>query len=220
MPVAAPLIGAAVSIGGSAIAAGASSSAADKAAAAQKAANDQAIAEQRRQYDQNRIDLAPYRDAGSQALNQYLNLSGTNGARPQLDAITALQGSPAYQSLFQNGQNTILANAAATGGLRGGNTQSSLANFGRDTLAQVIQSQLADYSGLITGGQNAAAQTGTFGANSANAIADLLSGSGKAQSNAALQSGAATATAIGDITKTLSGAVNNGAIQNWVGKLF
>lgn len=208
MPAAA-IAGAVATIGGSVIAAGSAKSAANKAAAAQQAANEQAIAAQQAQYQQTRSDLMPWQTAGKSALSGQSDLLGLNGTAAQQAAITNLQGSPLYQSLFGNGQNTILANAAATGGLRGGNTQRSLADFGRDTLAGVYQSQLANLGGVSEQGQNAAAQTGQFGANATNQVSALLSGTGTAQANAALTAGGANVGATNSIVSALTRAINN-----------
>jgi hypothetical protein len=81
---------------------------------------------------------APYRDIGAKALSQYGDLVGTHGAAQQQSAIDALKASPFYQSLFRTGEETELQDAAATGGVRGGNTQRSLADFGSDTLMKTI----------------------------------------------------------------------------------
>ena len=220
MPVAVPLIGAAATIGGAALIADSTSSAAESAANAQTAANDKALAQQQAQYQQTRSDLMPYQTAGQQALASQSDLLGLNGTAAQQAAIAAQKSSPLYQSLFDNGQNTLLANASATGGLRGGNTQSSLANFGRDTLAGVIQNQLSNLSGLSEQGQNAAAQTGNFGAGAANAATQLLNNSGAAQANAAYTVGGANAALINSITGAVTGLSNNQSVQNFVGKIF
>jgi hypothetical protein len=100
-----------------------------------------------------------------------------DAATQQQDAITALQGSPLYTSLMRNGQNTILSNASATGGLRGGNIQRSLADFGSDTLASVIQQQLSNLSGISGQGLSAtgtAANTTTAGNSNATSLATQL----------------------------------------------
>lgn len=222
MPAAVAVAGitAAASIGGSVIASNSAKSAANKAAAAQQTANEQAIAAQQAQYQQTRSDLMPWQTAGKSALSGQSDLLGLNGAAAQQAAITNLQGSPLYQSLFGNGQNTILANAAATGGLRGGNTQTSLANFGRDTLAGVIQSQLANLGGVSEQGQNAAAQTGQYGANAANQVSALYNNTGTTQANAALTAGGASVGATNSIVSSLTGLANNTAVQQWAGKLF
>lgn len=70
-------IGAIASVAGSLIA----SSSTDKAAGQQGAGAGAAIAEQRRQYEQNRSDLAPYRVAGSAALRRLQSLLGM-GPKP------------------------------------------------------------------------------------------------------------------------------------------
>lgn len=67
----------AIAIGGSALISGAvGSHASDKAAKAQGEASDAAIAEQRRQFDLTRQDLAPYLNTGRQALNALGSIYG------------------------------------------------------------------------------------------------------------------------------------------------
>lgn len=207
-------------IGGGLIASSSAKSAANKAAAAQQASDAQAIAEQQRQYNQSRSDLMPWQTAGAQALGQQGNLLGLNGGEQQQSAIDALKSGPLYQSLFGNGRDALLANASATGGLRGGNTQGALANFGRDTLAGVIENQVSRLGGVAEQGQNAAARTGALGANSANAISSLLQSSGQAQAGAYLTNGAINASLANNIAGTIGGLANNKAVQGWVGKLF
>ena len=220
MPVAALAIGAVASIGGSLIAGSAARSAANRAAQAQTDANNAALAQQNAQYQQTRTDLMPYQQAGTQALGQQGDLLGLHGGTAQQTAIDALKASPLYTSLFGNGRDAILANASATGGLRGGNVQGALANFGRDTLAGVIENQVSRLSGVSEQGQNAAAQTGQFGANAANVNSQLLNNSGAAQGNAAYAVGGANAGIATGIASTLGGLANNQTVQNWVGKLF
>ncbi len=220
MPVASAIIPAVAGIGGSIIAGNSAKSAANKAAASQTAADQAAIAEQRRQYDQTRGDLQPWMQQGQNASAQQGDLLGLNGPEAQQAAISAQQGSPLYESLFRNGQNTLLQNASATGGVRGGNTQGALANFGKDTLAQVIEAQLTRLGGVSEQGQNAAAQVGNFGANAANNIGQSLGNTGAAQAGAALVGGAANSAMIKGITGSLTGLANNQNVVNWAGKLF
>lgn len=59
-----------------------------------------------------------------------------------------------------------MQNASATGGIRGGNTQRGLADFGGDLLSQLIQQQIGNYGGLVDIGRGAATTTGAFGAQS------------------------------------------------------
>lgn len=170
MAFAAPLIGAGASILGGVLGKGASK----KAQAAQTAAINQATAEQRRQYDITRADNLPWLTAGQGALGQQQGLLGLQGGDIQSQLIAQLKGSPAFTSLYDTGADTILQSAAATGGLRGGNLNNSLAQFSSGLLSTAIQNQLQNLGGLSGMGQQAGATLGQFGANSTNQIAQLL----------------------------------------------
>ncbi len=215
-------LGAVATIGGSLISSGNSSDAMNNATQAQTAANDQAIAEQQREFGINQANQAPWLAAGQDALSQQMGLLGlgSGGATQQQSAISQLQNSPLYQSLFRNGQNTVLNNAAATGGLRGGNTQSSLANFGSDTLAQVIQQQLANLGGISGTGQTSANQLGSAGQNTANSISSLLSQNGQSQAGGILGTAGVNNNAINSISKSLGGLFGNSGFQSGLSGLF
>lgn len=107
-------------------------------------------------------------------------LLGLNGTADQQTSISALLASPQYTTGVQQGEESILANASATGGLRGGNTQNSLSRFRADLLNNVIQNQMQNLSGVTSLGQNAAAGVGNNGLNVASNIGSLLSQQGQA----------------------------------------
>lgn len=104
--------------------------------------------------------LQPFIGAGTQALGSQQALLGLSGPEAQAAAIAALQQSPFFTSQLELGENRILQNASATGGLRGGNTQAALAQFSPQLLAQTIQQQLGNLGGLSAQGQNAAGAAG------------------------------------------------------------
>lgn len=185
--------------------------AANTAASAQSDASAAGIAEQRRQFDAIQSLLSPYVNAGTGALTGQQNLLGTNGTAAQQSAISALQASPAYTSQLQAGQDAILANASATGGLRGGNVQAALGQFSPALLAQTIQNQLAGLGGLSSLGQNAAAGVGNAGLATSNQITSLLGQQGQAQAGAALAAGKADSQFINSAF---------GALGNFVGSKF
>jgi hypothetical protein len=170
---------------------------AKKAAAAQTQAINSGIAEQRRQYDQSRGDFMPFLEAGTGALGQTQDFLGLHGADPQAAAIAMLKASPAFTSLYGTGQDTILQNAAATGGLRGGNTQNSLAQFGSGLLSSVIQNHLQNLGGLVNIGSGTAGQLGQLGQSSAANISNLFTQQGKAQATGIAGQTAAMQSAIG-----------------------
>lgn len=220
MPVAGAIISAVGAIGGGLIGA----SGAKSAANAQSQSDARAIAYQKQKDAQIRGDLSTWRNYGENAADQQGSLLGLNGVVQQRLAIQHLQNSPLYKSLFQNGQDTLLANASATGGLRGGNTQGALANFGRDTLAEVIQNQLGQLGGVSTTGQNSAAQTGAFSQNSANSISQLLANQGGAQASGILGSAGSFAAglngAAGGLAQLLQHNSGGGGVAPGVSNYF
>ena len=97
--------------------------------------------------------MQPYQQAGEAALQQQLALSGALGQ----DAFNqAYQESPQMAFLREQGMRANLSGAAATGGLGGGNVQKELQRFGQGLASQGLQNQIANLSGLTSGGQNAA----------------------------------------------------------------
>lgn len=189
-------------------------SAARTAAGAQTQASEASIAEQRRQFDAVQALLKPYVDAGGGALTGQQNLIGLNGAGPQQAAITALEKSPAMTAATTLGENAILANASATGGLRGGNVQGSLAQFRPQILAQLINDQYSRLGGLSTMGANAATMTGNAGLQTGSNISNLITQAGAANAGAALAAGKADAQMWGNI----AGAVGQFAALGGFGK--
>jgi hypothetical protein len=173
--------------------------AANAAAGAQTEATELGIEEQRRQFDAVQKLLAPYVNAGTGALTAQQNLLGLGGVDAQRAAITQLEQSPQFQSLTQQGEQGILANASATGGLRGGNVQGALVQFRPQLLSQLIDQQYGRLGGLTSMGQNAAAGTGNAGMQTGQGISNLLQQQGAAQAGAALASGRANAQMIGSI---------------------
>ena len=170
-------------VGAGAAAYGASKSgkASEKAGEAQSEASQAGIEEQRRQFDKFVELLSPYTKAGTGSLAAQQNILGLNGAAAQKQAISEIETSPYFQSTAQQGENAILQNASATGGLRGGNTQGALAQFRPQLLNQLVQQQYQNLGGITTLGQNSAAQTGSAGMASANNIGNLLAQGGAAQ---------------------------------------
>lgn len=163
--------------------------AAMRASELQAGLSQQGIAEQRRQFDALQALLAPFVKTGTSALGGQADLLGLNGATAQGSAIDAIQGSPQFSSLLAAGENSILQNASATGGLRGGNTQRALMEFSPTLLSQLIEQQYSRLGGLTSIGQNSAAQTGNAGMQTGVNIANLLGQQGAAQAGGILAQG-------------------------------
>lgn len=180
------------------------SKAASKASDAQTQAAAMQIEESQRQFDAIQELLRPYSQAGVGALGQQQALIGLSGADEQKRAIDALSSSPQMDALTAQGENAILQNASATGGLRGGNVQAALAQFRPQLLSQLIQQQYSNLGGLVSVGQNAAAGVGNAGQNSSNQIIGALGQQGAAQAGAALAQGQAQAGMWNNISGTAS----------------
>ena len=207
--------------------------AASAAAATQAAASSAGIAEQGRQFDEMvklmspyvtagagaLPGLQPYADVGVPALNQQRALAGLDGPEAQRAAMAMIEQSPEMQAYTQQGENALLQNASATGGLRGGNLQGSLAQFRPQLLAELVNQQYGRLGGLTALGQqttqnvvgmgqaSAAGQAGA-GMESAANIANLLQNKGAALAGGQMAQGGVVANTFGNVlgaAKTAAG---------------
>lgn len=87
--------------------------------------------------------------------------AGMTGQQAQAQAIEQIAQSPILQELTRQGEEAILQNAAATGGLRGGNVQGLLARYRPQMLQDEINRQYARLSGISDMGRQAISQTPT-----------------------------------------------------------
>ena len=190
--------------------------ASQQADAAESAANTQAsaakagIAEQRRQYDQIVAMMKPYVTTGTTALTSQSNLLGLNGDSSQQAAIDNIKNSSAYTTALQQGENSILQNASATGGLRGGNTQSALSQYSPQLLNQMVQQQYSNLSGLSSLGQSSAALQANAGQNTASSISNLLQQQGSAIAGGQIAQGNATQSGINSALNVVGGLFSAG----------
>jgi len=217
--------GAATAVIGSAIVGGVMSSrAAGKAAKAQQESSAASIAEQRSQFEAMQRTLKPYIDVGSPALRQLSSYSdvaqpalneqqaliGMFGAEAQQQAINKIEQSPLYLEQVRQGENAILQQASATGGLRGGNIQAALAQFRPAVLSQMIEDKytklggMAEFGGqaaqnLATMGQASGAGVGAAGMKMASNIGNLNNETAYAQQQAALAKGQAWGNVAGAV---------------------
>ena len=217
--------GIATAIIGSAVVGGVvSSRSASKAAQAQQEASGASIEEQRAQFEAMQRTLKPYVDAGTPALRQIASYSdiaqpalneqqaliGMFGAEAQQQAINRIEESPLYLEQVRQGENAILQQASATGGLRGGNIQAALAQFRPAVLSQMIENQysklggMADFGGsaalnLAKMGQASGAGVGAAGMNMASNIGTALTNTGQAQAQAQLAKGQAWGNVAGSV---------------------
>lgn len=204
----------AVAIGGAAIVgAGASIAGGNKAASAQEKAANQSIAEQQREYNQDREDLAPWRNTGQAALSTLASVYGlgtngqpaTSGAAPD---YSKFYESPDYQFRLSQGQQAIDRSNSARGLLGSGANQKAQIGFAENTAAGGFNDWWNKLSGLAGTGQSATNTTVAAGQNTANNISSAYTGVG----NARASSYANTASAVnGGINNVLSAYLYNRA---------
>lgn len=207
-------------LGGSALIAGTSLFGASKAASAQKEAAKKAsqaemraIEAQLEMYYQGREDLAPWREAGGEALNKLI---------PMIEAgpgkfVPAEQ--PGYKFGYQEFvEKPTLRMAAATGGLGGGGTQKALTRYASDYASTKYDNflnrwyqSLTPWQSLAGIGQTAAGQTVEAGLNTGRGIAGSYGNIGQN----ALLAGQARASGYTNMANVISGGVTSG-MENYL----
>jgi hypothetical protein len=206
--------------GAAALSAGASVYASNKAASAQKKAaaqsaqaqteaSDKAIAAENARFEQIRGDLAPYRDQGAKGFATYADLVGANGPEAQMRARGNFRTDPGYEFAVNEGNRAIQGSAAARRGLLSGGTLKALQERGQGLADQQYGSYLDRFLNLGSIGQNAAAQTGNFGAQSSGRVGQYITGAGQAQAQGYLDAGAAKAGGYLGAAQGVTGAINN-----------
>ena len=167
--------------------------AAEDAATTQSTAAQSGIDETKRQFDAMQKLLDPYVQAGNKSLTAQQDLAGLNGPEAQAAAMQGISSSPEMMALTQQGENAMLQQGAATGGLRGGNVQGALAQFRPQMLSSLINQQYGRLGGLTQIGQASAAGVGAAGMQSGAQIADLLGQQGAATAGGQIAGGQAAA---------------------------
>lgn len=173
--------------------------AAEAAAATQAAAAQAGIDEQKRQFDKLVELMSPYVTAGTGAMAEQQALIGLKGQEAQAAAVAQQEQSPIFQALTQQGENAILQNASATGGLRGGNVQAALSQFRPQVLNSLIEQQYNRLGGFTKLGQASAAGQAESGMASADSIANLLANQGAATAGGQIAKGNVIRQSFGDL---------------------
>jgi len=193
-------------VGGGLVSSYMSGNAAQSAAQTQAGTAQQGMAITQAQFDALQKNLQPYMQAGTGALAQQQGLLGLAGPQTQATMINALAQSPQMQALQKQGENAMLQNASATGGLRGGNIQAALAQFRPQLLNQLINQQLGNLGGLTSIGQSSAAGVGNAGMGMAGNISNLLAQQGAAQAGGIMGQANAWSGGLQNMTGSLLGA--------------
>lgn len=201
-------LGAGASIVGGLLGADAAESAADT----QAAAADRASQVQWDMFQQQREDFAPWRQAGTAAVNRLAQLLGVSedssapgyGSLLRTFTRSDFQADPGYQFRLDEGRRALETSAAARGGLLSGRTLKDLTSYGQGLASQEYQNAYNRFnndqttifnrlSGLAGTGQQANNTLAALGSNTASQVGSNIIGAGNAA--AAGQVGAANAWA-------------------------
>jgi hypothetical protein len=154
--------------------------------AAEDAANSQAnsaanaTAEQRRQFDLAREDLAPYRETGGLALNRLAQLTGL---KPGETPAQYQAQDPGYQFRLDEGNKAIQNSALARGGAFSGRAAKDLMRFNQGQASQEYGQSYNRLASLAGVGQTATNSGNELGANYANNAASNMIGAGNARAS-------------------------------------
>lgn len=152
-----------------------------------------AVAEQQRQFGAMQGLMSPYVQTGTDALSRQRDLLGLEGTEAQRASIEGISQSPEMLAMIGQGENALLQQGAATGGLRGGNTAAALAQFRPSILSSLINQQYERLGGLSQSGQSAAGMVGQAGLQTGANVANLLTRQGEYAGQGILGAGGATA---------------------------
>lgn len=218
MGIAGAVIGSAViGAGATAISAGSASRAQRDAAASASADTRAQMAQQQAQYEQDRADLAPYREAGYTSLGQLGKGTVAGGEFNRNFTMGDYTADPGYAFRLSEGNKALEASAAARGGVLSGGTLKALARYSQDAASQEYGAaynrwsqnttdrynrlaaiagvgQTATNSGIAAGANNQAAQ-----AASTQAIANNTLAAGNARASQYVATGNAIGGAAGNI---------------------
>ncbi len=190
--------------------------AATQAADTQLTASREASEIQKDMYDQTRKDLMPYADAGRNSLNQLVGQMAPNGYFNQTYTGQDIYDDPSYQFRLNEGLDAVQSGAAAQGGLLSGATLKALQGYGQDMASQEFGNAYNRFnadqtnrynrlSNIVGIGQNAAAQQGNAGMQTAQAVANNTMSGANAQAAGQIAAGNKTANIFGSVVGAATG---------------
>lgn len=188
-------------IGGAVISAGASAYAGHQAGSAADSASRRSRDATLTMYNQDRADLAPYREAGYGALDEVQSLFMGSPAE-RAAAISRFRASPQYNFVRTEGLRGI-TNAASTGAGLSGNTLEGLTRYSSGLASGEFNSYVDRLFGIAGLGSDATGKGVAASQNTASNLANIYTNQGNARASA---------------YNTTAAGVNNavqGGLQNW-----
>lgn len=178
---------------------------AKKVAGAQLDAVEQGTGELRTALEDIMASFQPFQQAGTDALSSLQAFSGLGAPEAQAAAAESVASGPLFEALSRQGEDALLANAAATGGLRGGDLQAALAQFRPTLLNEMIQQRIQNLQGLSGTGLQAAQLLAPFRFNTAEDIVSLMSKGGQIRAEKQKAFGEGLSNVFGTLSSFLPG---------------
>jgi hypothetical protein len=201
---------AAAIVGGAVVGGLATTVAGNKASSAQRDAAKSASDTELQMFNQNREDLAPYRQAGYTALGQIGAGLQEGGDFNRDFTMEDFNQDPGRQFRFDTGQQALERSASARGGILNGGTLKALTRYGQDYATQEYSSAYSRFNGdrdrrfnrlaSVAGiGQTAATQTAQLGTQTAGNIGANITAAGNATAANAVNTGNAVNSTVGSL---------------------
>lgn len=220
-------MGGIVSAVGSILGGNAASKGAKQAANAQVAAANAAKDTELEMFYQNRTDLAPYRGAGTNALDMFMRSVTGKGFKFDEDR-NVIEGeyvdvtdderysdfhkSPGYQFRLDEGRKTLENAASARGNLLSGATLKALTKYGQDYASGEYGNWLNQLGVLSGVGQTATNTTAQLGANAASNAGNYLMAAGDARASGYIGQANARVSTINGVTSAIQGQFGGGSM--------
>lgn len=151
--------------------------------------------------------LQQYAAGGAPALEQQQALAGLRGPEAERAAIERISGGEQFKALEQQGRQSLLSSASATGGLRGGNLQGALAQFSPRLLSGLIEQQYGRLGGLAATGGTVAQNLASSGLSATGELARIGQASAAGVGTAGSQTGANIANLLGQQGAATAGGI-------------
>lgn len=182
--------------------------ASNRAARAQERAADEASDLQWDMFQQNREDMAPWREAGVGALGRLSEGIGADGEFMRDFSMDDFEADPGYQFRIDEGMRALRNSAAARGMLRSGQTLKAITRYGQEAGSQEYMNAFNRYraqvgerynrlAGVSGTGQAATSEIGRQGANTAANMAANTMAAGNARASGYMGIANAAANGLG-----------------------
>ena len=152
--------------------------------------------------------LSAFADPGRMAAQRQGALSGAMGNQAQQQAFNQFNASPGQQFLREQGELGVINQAAALGGLGGGDVRKELTRFGTGLAQQDFGNQFNRLSQVAGQGLQAAGQQAGFNQQTGANAANLFNTTGQSMAGFRSQAGRDIASQIGQSTSALANLAN------------